>query len=69
MFKSEVCMKISLETAKLAIGQMQLDKMPKRERLLRRITPMVQRNGDTKYVRELLLNGVDSTKPIFYKLG
>lgn len=24
MFKSEVCMKISLETAKLAIGQMQL---------------------------------------------
>lgn len=58
-------MKISLETARLAIGRIQFNKLPNRERLLRTINPMASRNTDTPYLRELALNGIKNEKPIF----
>lgn len=59
-------MKITLQTARLAIGQMQFNKLSNSERLSRVINP-IKTSRDTVYIKELFLHGVDNSKPIFRK--
>ena len=59
-------MRITLQTARLAIGQMQFNKLSNPERLSRVINPF-KTSHDTEYIKELFLHGVDASKPIFRK--